>query len=113
MPNRALRIGDAVTFREDAYPKLAREVRWLPRTWVKWNASGIRLVLAGQWMAGRTNKRRAFLASASNGEFVAAYALEIKLDDRQHRKREHDKIWDEKMRERAARQNRINRRKKS
>jgi hypothetical protein len=110
--NRALHIGDKITLREEHYEQVRRQnIRLAKMDWAAWSKSGIPLAIADEYTGGRSNRRRTFLAEAPNFA-VIVYPCEIKLDDREHRKKVHDQIWAERRKERAARQRRIKGRKK-
>ena len=103
MPNRALRIGDPVTFREENYEQVRRAHTWLAKTdWSAWSKSGIPLTLSAEYAGGRSNRRRAFMVRTPKHSAVV-WPCEIKLDDRELRKKVHDEIWAEREANRAAR----------
>ena len=101
--NRALHIGGRVTFRKEHYEQVRRQnIRLAKMDWAAWSKSGNPLTISAEYAGGRSNRRRAFMVRTPKHSAVV-WPCEIKLDDRELRKKVHDKIWAEEEAKRAAR----------
>ena len=101
--NRELHIGDAVTFREEAFEGLRKSVPWLADiTWSDWTASKTMLTVDDERPRINLSERRLLAVRTSDGDRCNVWPSDIKLDDRAQRKWFHDAIEAMKAARRAA-----------
>ena len=113
MANRALRVGDQVTFRDGAIERLRTGYPWLP-TEERWLAArGCTMQIdqrAFYLQCGRKRPLVSVRCSWSMNGF-AAFAADMRLDDRPRRWRFHDQLEAEQLAARDERAKRCPKRK--
>ena len=98
--NRALRIGDAVTFRERGYEEVCRYTSWLRGvSWAQWDACNVPLRIEDT--SGGGSVRRVFYLTTGDRRAIV-WPSAVKLDDRPRRNKLRAEIEAEKAAQRAA-----------
>ena len=101
--NRELRVGDAVTFREESFEGLRKSVPWLANVmWRDWATSNTILTVDDERPRITASERRLLAVGTANGARCNVWPSDIKLDDRTNRNKLRAEIEAEKATKRAA-----------